>query len=148
MKITAFFLFTVFSGAFVYADGSWPQWRGPNRDGSSKASTKLADAWPETGPKLLWESEHIPSGDDGGFGSVVATEDRAYLSLVWHKDVPTPTRKVDNLALRKIGARRTNLPKEVIDKMEQARIKLSPRLRGSKLDEWSQEWVNEHLDAK
>ena len=148
MKITAFFLFTVFSGALVYADGSWPQWRGPNRDGSSKASTKLANAWPETGPKLLWESEPVPSGDDGGFGSVVAAGDRAYVALVWHRDVPTPTRTVDNLALRKIGARRTNLPKEVIDKMEQARIKLSPRLRGSKLDKWSQEWVNENLDAK
>ena len=79
---------------------------------------------------------------------MVATEDTAYVSLVWHRNVPTPTRVVDNLALRKIGARRTNLPKAIIEKMEDDRRKLSPRLRGSKLDDWSKEWVEEHLDAQ
>ena len=31
----------------------WPQFMGPNRDGIS-AETGLADAWPEDGPKVLW----------------------------------------------------------------------------------------------
>ena len=31
----------------------WPQYRGPNRDGSSK-ETGLLQEWPKDGPKLLW----------------------------------------------------------------------------------------------
>ena len=32
----------------------WPQWRGPNRDGISR-ETGLLEAWPEGGPKVIWE---------------------------------------------------------------------------------------------
>jgi outer membrane protein assembly factor BamB len=35
--------------------GDWPQWRGPNRDGISQETGWLA-AWPESGPKRLWEA--------------------------------------------------------------------------------------------
>ena len=52
--------------ALPVAAADWPQWRGPFRDGSSASSVPLADSWPEDGPKLLWESEIVPSGDDGG----------------------------------------------------------------------------------
>ncbi len=136
------------SSSLLRGEASWPQWRGPDRNGVSTSEIKLANTWPEAGPKLLWESKHVPSGDDGGFGSVVATDGRVYLSVVWHRDVPTETRTVDNLVLRKVGARRTSLPEEVIDEMEKARLSLSPRLRGSKLDEWVERWVDDHLDAK
>jgi outer membrane protein assembly factor BamB len=126
----------------------WPQWRGPARDGLSSSSLALADAWPEQGPKLLWESELIPSGDDGGFGSPVSAAGVVYLSLVWHRDVPTETRTVDDLAMRRIGARKVNLPDDLIAVMEKARESISPRLRGSMLDEWSKQWLDEHLDSK
>ena len=140
------FCLSFFLPAWACAD--WPQWRGANRDGSSAVSLSLADSWPETGPKLLWESEPIPSGDDGGFSSPVVADGLVYLSLVWHRDVPTKTRTVDDLAMRNIGARRVNLPEELIAVMEKARLTLSPRLRGTKLDEWAKAWVEENLDAK
>ena len=33
----------------------WPQFRGPDRDGTSR-ETGLLRAWPEGGPELLWET--------------------------------------------------------------------------------------------
>jgi outer membrane protein assembly factor BamB len=35
---------------------NWPQFRGPNRDGTS-AETGLLRAWPEGGPEVLWETQ-------------------------------------------------------------------------------------------
>lgn len=35
------------------ADGDWPQWRGPNRDGYADEQS-LMKTWPEGGPKLAW----------------------------------------------------------------------------------------------
>ncbi|MCE9603347.1 MAG: PQQ-like beta-propeller repeat protein [Planctomycetia bacterium] len=40
---------------------SWPQWRGPNRDGVSSATGLLAK-WPEEGPPLLWQVENLGKG--------------------------------------------------------------------------------------
>ncbi len=39
------------------AAGEWPHILGPNRSGIAAADEKLADSWPDTGPKLLWERE-------------------------------------------------------------------------------------------
>ncbi len=39
----------------------WPQWRGPNRDGTSK-ETGLLKEWPEGGPKLLWAVSNVGDG--------------------------------------------------------------------------------------
>ena len=47
-----------------------------------------------------------------------------------------------------MGARKVNLPKELVQKAEKDRMSLSPRLRGSKLDQWIEEWINENLDQK
>ena len=44
--------------------------------------------------------------------------------------------------------RKVNLPKELVQKAEKDRMSLSPRLRGSKLDQWIEEWINENLDQK
>ena len=66
----------LFSGCILVAAvataGEWSQWRGSQRNGVVADGVPLLDAWPEGGPKLLWRSETIPSGDDGGHGSVVA----------------------------------------------------------------------------
>ncbi len=45
--------------------GSWPQWRGPNRDGLS-AATGLLKSWEGNAPKLVWMKE----GMGGGYASV------------------------------------------------------------------------------
>ncbi len=54
------------------AEGDWPQWRGPKRDGVS-TETGLLAAWPEGGPRKLWEQ---PSG--AGFSSIAVARGRAF----------------------------------------------------------------------
>jgi glucose dehydrogenase len=39
----------------------WTQWRGNHRDGKS-SETGLADQWPASGPKLLWQTNDLGSG--------------------------------------------------------------------------------------
>jgi len=56
----------------VQAGNDWPQWRGPNRNGILNDSQPLANNWPEKGLAKLWDSEPIPSDEDGGHGSVVS----------------------------------------------------------------------------
>jgi outer membrane protein assembly factor BamB len=46
---------------------SWPQWRGPNRDGLSTETGLLTD-WPRGGPRVLWRTDAGP----GYSGLVVA----------------------------------------------------------------------------
>lgn len=52
---------------------SWPQWRGPNRDGRS-SETGLLQTWPEEGPPLVWTA----SGLGGGFSSLSVADGRIY----------------------------------------------------------------------
>ena len=127
---------------------SWNQWRGSDSNGKVSTDIKLNKKWTEEEPKVLWESEEIPSQDYGGFGSVISNKDQVFLSLVWHRDVPTQTRVISDLVLRKISARKVNLPSEIIKKAEADRLSLSPRLRGTKLDQWIDDWVKENLSFK
>ncbi|MEW6304753.1 MAG: PQQ-binding-like beta-propeller repeat protein [Verrucomicrobiota bacterium] len=133
--------------AFAAAD--WNQWRGPQRNGVLPQSPPLMNSFPADGLKELWESEMIPSNDDGGLGSIVVANGRAYLSVVWHSDVPSETRTIDDLVMRKLGYQNPNgLGKEVVAKMEAERLALSPTLRGAKLDEHIQKWIEANLDKK
>ena len=50
----------------------WLQWGGPNRDFTTN-TTGLAPAWPEDGPRRLWQR---PLGD--GYSSIVADDRRLY----------------------------------------------------------------------
>ena len=43
---------------------SWPQWRGPHRDGISPDSG-LMTLWPEAGPKLAWKATGLGMGFSG-----------------------------------------------------------------------------------
>ena len=132
----------------VSASASWSQWRGDNRDGKGATAIEITGSWEEKEPELLWESDLIPSQDDGGFGSLISDGEKAYVSLVWHRDEPTETRTISSLFLRKFGARKVNLPSELVDKAEKARSSLSPRLRGSSLDKWIENWIDENLDQR
>jgi outer membrane protein assembly factor BamB len=51
----------------------WPQWRGPDRDGIS-TETGLLAAWPDGGPKLLWEAD----GFGKGMASVAVSDGKLY----------------------------------------------------------------------
>jgi outer membrane protein assembly factor BamB len=127
---------------------TWNQWRGTKRNGQAQVKIQLQKQWPEEGPTLLWESDEIPSQDYGGFGSVIAGNKNAYISLVWHKDVPTKSRTISDLVLRKLGVRKINLPSEIINKAEADRLSLSPRLRGTKLQDWIDLWIKNNLSVK
>jgi outer membrane protein assembly factor BamB len=50
----------------------WPQWGGPNRDFTIEAG-RLADTWPEDGPKRLW---HRELGD--GYSSIAVDDGLLY----------------------------------------------------------------------
>src|SRR6187200_1602973 len=55
------------------ASASWPQWRGPARDGKSP-DTGLATDWESNPPKLLWTAE----GLGGGYASVSVADGVIY----------------------------------------------------------------------
>lgn len=57
----------------------WPNWLGPNRNGSSP-ETGLLTTWPSTGPKVLWK---VTGGD--GYSSVAVAAGRA-ITLVQSSD--------------------------------------------------------------
>ena len=127
---------------------AWPQWRGAERNGQGLATLQGKLDWSENEPSLLWDSPELPSQDDGGFGSPVSDGRRVYLSIVWHRGVPTEERTVTSLVLRKLGARKVNLPERLVQLAETDRMNLSPRLRGSKLEEWIEQWLDRNLDQK
>ena len=52
----------------------WPQFRGPNRDGTS-SETGLLKQWPEGGPRELWSYEKLGAG----FSSVAVADGRVYV---------------------------------------------------------------------
>ena len=56
---------------FSICAADWPQYRGPNHDGST--SEKIAKQWPADGPKQLWK---VPLHD--GFSSITVSEGRAF----------------------------------------------------------------------
>jgi len=60
------------AGAVSPVLGQWPQWGGPNRDFTID-SAKLADTWPESGPKTLWSRS---LGD--GYAAIIADAGRIY----------------------------------------------------------------------
>jgi outer membrane protein assembly factor BamB len=66
----AIFLVTMFTGTALSAD--WPQWLGPQRNGSSPEKNLLT-AWPKDGPKQLWK---VAGGD--GYSSIAVAGNRAF----------------------------------------------------------------------
>ncbi|MCH2379744.1 MAG: hypothetical protein MK236_10030, partial [Pedosphaera sp.] len=124
----------------------WPQWRGPSGNGLVADSVPLLSAFPKDGLERLWTSEHIPSNDDGGHGTMVVVGNRVYMGIVWHSDMPSEKRELNELVLRKLGYRNLDSSPMLVKKMEKARMGLSPRLRGEKLSQWIDKWVEENLD--
>jgi outer membrane protein assembly factor BamB len=67
--LTALVLTTLSAGAIRAAD--WPNWLGPNKNGSSP-ETGLLTKWPKEGPKQLWK---VSGGE--GYSTVVVAGGRA-----------------------------------------------------------------------
>jgi hypothetical protein len=88
----------VLAPLIAHAGADWPQWRGPERNGVLTSGPKLAETAPPDGFPSLWESEMIPSNDEGGLSSPVIAGGRVYMSVVWHSDVPSETRQIGELA--------------------------------------------------
>ena len=65
--------------------GDWSQWRGPTRNGVAGSGPALADAWPDGGPRMLWQSQplsrNVKEGSSGGYSSIVVTAGRVYIFL-------------------------------------------------------------------
>lgn len=123
----------------------WPQWRGPNRDGVSSDTTPIAESFPETGLKKMWESEFIPSDHYGGHGSPVVAGEQVIMSVVWHERVASEQREIDSEVMQQLNYRGTS--PELAKKIEDTRLNL-PKLRGSKMDEWMLEWRKTNLTPK
>jgi len=60
--------------ALQLSAADWPQWRGPQRDGTSVEKGLLRE-WPKAGPRLLWKIKEAGSG----FSTPAVVGDRIYL---------------------------------------------------------------------
>jgi outer membrane protein assembly factor BamB len=60
--------------SLVAIAADWPQWRGPQRNGISR-ETGLLKAWPEEGPKLVWQIDNLGNG----YSTPSVVGDRIYL---------------------------------------------------------------------
>jgi hypothetical protein len=124
-------LFLLLAAALSVNAADWPQWRGPLRNGIAPDSPKLLDKMPAEGLKQLWESEEIPTNDEGGLSSPVVAGGRVFVGLVWHRDVPSETRQIGELVLRQLGHQSTKaLGDALVEKIEKTRESLPPTLRG------------------
>ncbi len=65
---------TIGSGVPAKLAGSWPQFRGPGRDGVAAAGERVARTWPSGGPEVLWRT---PVGE--GHAGPVISRGRVYL---------------------------------------------------------------------
>ncbi len=72
-KIVLFLFALIGCSSISAADGNWPQWRGPNRDGQA-APQSLLKKWPENGPALSWSISNAGSG----YSSVSVVDGRLY----------------------------------------------------------------------
>ena len=105
----------------VLIAADWPQWRGPSRDGVAPDSPALATTLPADGLPLLWKTGNIPSGDQGGFGSISVVGDRAYLYVNWKSKEPLTVRKLTAQGFQALGGSVEKLPEDLVKKIEDAR---------------------------
>jgi outer membrane protein assembly factor BamB len=59
---------------------SWPQWRGPERNGLGPKSPAIANSLAGLSP--AWQAERIPSGDQGGRGGLIVHAGKVYGLLI------------------------------------------------------------------
>ena len=129
--------------------GDWPQWRGPERTGVARAGPALTESWPEDGPPRLWQSEAIPGGGDGGYGSPVVAGGRVYLYVAWKYSVDITSRTLSERGLKKLGWRAESLPAPLAAQVEKARLsEHRAALPREKRNQWVDDWVGKHLSEE
>jgi outer membrane protein assembly factor BamB len=127
----------------------WPNWRGPHRNGAVSGGTIPTRTWGKEGPKLLWKSEPIPGGGDGGYASPVVAEGRVYLYVAWKYRVPLATRTLTSRNLARLGAFSDNVPRQLLEKVEAARLADDlAKLKGKETKAWIEGWIAANLDAE
>src|SRR3990172_3392176 len=67
--VKLFFVLPLLATPLVAAD--WPQYRGPNLDGSSPE--RILKTWPKEGPRVIWKAPLGPS-----FGSFAVSGGKAF----------------------------------------------------------------------
>ena len=67
--------------------GSWPQFRGPRRDGRAVSEVPLSTAWPAGGPKVLWRT-----AVGQGYAGAAIHKGRVYLADYDHEAEGTAVR--------------------------------------------------------
>ena len=93
--------------------GDYPQWRGPGRDGVVHDSPPLAESWPEAGPKLLWKSEPVPGGQDGGFSSPSISDGKVYILAQRCPEYPF---QINQKLLDELHYPAPDMPQDLIDR--------------------------------
>lgn len=124
----------------------WPQWRGPARNGISTDTVRLANSWPESGPRKLWDSERVIHG----YGCPVVVGGKVYYYSNPPCKFPADEHKMTWYSLYKLGfvpPHRTP-PKDVVAKVEKARCseersRLTDR---GKINQWTSKWTELNLD--
>ncbi len=79
MSIRPLLSVTLFAALVAAPAAEWPQYRGPNGDGST--DDQILTTWPAEGPKVNWK---LPMGE--GFGAVAVVGNRAYVMAERNKD--------------------------------------------------------------
>lgn len=130
------------AGSLFSAD--WPQWRGPERNGLVPASVPLLDAFPDGGPKKLWESEDLQPAGNGSFGSVSIADGCAYVYLDRGYTVPKEDRVLTKDILSGLGWA-PDMPADLSKLVEEARVSEAR----TKLKNYAEQspWVTEWLKA-
>ena len=96
----------VFAMSSVAGSAEWRQWRGDERNGVAAKSPALRTSLPTDGLKPLWVSESMAAGNDGGWGSPVIADGKAYVFVHSREKVgdgTLPPRKFPYLSEDKRG---------------------------------------------
>lgn len=126
--------------------GDWPQWRGLNRNGVALQEPPLAESWTNTEPKKVWESDAIPSREQGGFAGASVVGNRVYVYVNWRTNVPVATLVLPDAAVRNMGWMPECLPVDLAKAMEDARLSDGrAKLKPEEVRPWVDAWVKEHL---
>lgn len=75
-SVLALGLFGAAPSALAETSADWPQWRGPNRDGTARSSPPLISELPADGIKPIWQTEALPGG---GWGSPIVADGKVFL---------------------------------------------------------------------
>lgn len=103
---------------------------------------RLPAAWPEKGLPKLWESEPIPTYNDGGLGSPVVAEGRVFVYSNWKYPEPIATRTLHDDGLRRLGWTPEKPAPDLLTPLETARASDErAALAAGDVGKWAEAWL-------